>query len=437
MRNLPPYLEIIERTDPIKMEGKVTQVVGSVIESQGPVASVGELCHLYPLPEKEGVDAEVVGFRDSRILLMSIGEIQGVKTGTRVIATGHSLTIKVGEELLGRVIGGLSEPIDGKGPLWTKEERPVFHEATSPFKRHMIREPLGTGIRAIDGLLTCGKGQRLGIFSGSGVGKSLLLARIAKCSQAQVNVVALIGERGREVQDFLEKTLGEEGLRKTVVVAVTSDQPALLRVKGAFVATTIAEYFRDQGLDVCLMMDSITRFAMAQREIGIAIGEPPATKAYPPSLYGILPKLLERAGTSPEGSITGLYTILVEADDMNEPVSDAVRSILDGHITLSRFLAARNHYPAIDILESISRLMIDIVHDDHRQAAHKLREVLAIHKEAEDLINIGAYVKGSNPKIDYALRMIDRVNAYLKQDLDDYVPYSEAVSRLIEIFKTE
>lgn len=437
MRNLPPYLEIIERTDPIRVEGKVTQVVGSVVESQGPVASVGELCHLYPLPERDHVDAEVVGFRDNRILLMSIGEIQGVKIGTRVIATGHPLTIKVGEELLGRVIDGLGQPIDGKGPLWTKEERPVYHKATSPFKRHMIREPLGTGIRAIDGLLTCGKGQRLGIFSGSGVGKSLLLARIAEYSQAQVNVVALIGERGREVYDFLEKILGEEGLKKTVVVAVTSDQPALLRIKGAFVATTIAEYFRDQGLDVCLMMDSITRFAMAQREIGIAIGEPPATKAYPPSVYGILPKLLERAGNSLKGSITGLYTILVEADDMNEPISDAVRSILDGHITLSRSLAARNHYPAIDILESVSRLMIDIVHNDHRQAAYKLREVLAIYKEAEDLINIGAYVKGNNPKIDYALRMIDRVNAYLKQDLNDYTPYSEAVSRLIEIFKTE
>lgn len=437
MRNLPPYLEIIERTDPIRVEGKVTQVVGSVVESQGPVASVGELCHLYPLPEKDHVDAEVIGFRDNRILLMSIGEIQGVKIGTRVIATGHPLSIKVGEELLGRVIGGLGQPIDGKGPLWTKEERPVYHKATSPFKRHMIKEPLETGIRAIDGLLTCGKGQRLGIFSGSGVGKSLLLARIAEYSQAQVNVVALIGERGREVYDFLEKILGEEGLKKTVVVAVTSDQPALLRVKGAFVATTIAEYFRDQGLDVCLMMDSITRFAMAQREIGIAIGEPPATKAYPPSVYGILPKLLERAGNSLKGSITGLYTILVEADDMNEPISDAVRSILDGHITLSRSLAARNHYPAIDILESVSRLMIDIVHPDHRQAAYKLREVLAIYKEAEDLINIGAYAKGNNPKIDYALRIIDRVNAYLKQDLNDYTPYSEAVSRLIEIFKTE
>jgi len=437
LRSITSYLEIINRIDPIRMEGKVTQMVGSVIESLGPDLCVGELCYLYPSENHTRICAEVVGFRDDKILLMPVEEIQGIKIGTRVIACGHPITVKVGKELLGRVINGLGEPIDKKGPILTGEERTIHNTATPPFEREIIREPLGTGIRAIDGLLTCGKGQRLGIFSGSGVGKSLLLGRIAKYSQAPVNVIALIGERGREVQDFLERSLGEEGLKKSVVVAVTSDQPALLKVKGAFLATTIAEYFRDQNLDVLLMMDSITRFAMAQREIGVAIGEPPATKAYPPSVYALLPKLLERSGVSSRGSITGLYTVLVEGDDMDEPISDAVRSILDGHITLSRKLASKNHYPAIDILNSVSRLMIDIVSSEHRKAAQKLREVLSTYREAEDLINIGAYVKGSNPEIDYALRIINKINSYLRQDLDDYTPYSEAISRLIGIFNQQ
>lgn len=428
-----PYLQIIEKVDPISLEGKVVKVVGSVIESRGPSASLGELCYIYPSKDRY-IRAEVVGLREERLLLMPIEEVQGISTRNTVKATGHPLDIEVGEELLGRVIDGLGHPLDGKGAIRAKERRSIYHLPPSPLKRKEIKEPLGTGIRAIDGLLTLGKGQRMGIFAGSGVGKSVLLGRIARCSQADLNVIALIGERGREVQEFLKKVLGEKGLRKSVVIAVTSDQPALLRVKGAFGAITIAEYFRDQGLDVLLMMDSITRFAMAQREIGIAIGEPPATRAYPPSVYSLLPRLLERAGSFIKGSITGLYTVLVEADDMNEPISDAVRSILDGHIVLSRNLASKGHYPAIDILNSISRLMVDIVSPEHQKVAHKLRKVLAIYEEAEDLINIGAYVKGSNPEIDYALAFIDKVNFYLQQELGDFTPYEESISRLMEIF---
>lgn len=435
MRDVTSCLEIIEKIDPIKVKGRVTKMVGSVIESLGPNASTGELCYLYPPENQRKIGAEVIGFRDDKILLMPVEEAQGIKIGTNVVASGHPFSVKVSSELLGRVIDGLGKPIDKKGPIITGEERPIYSAATLPLERKTIRNPFNTGVRAIDGLLTCGKGQRLGIFSGSGVGKSLLLGRIAKYSQASVNIIALIGERGREVQNFLEKSLGKEGLKKSVVVAVTSDQPALLRVKGAFLATTIAEYFRDQGLDVLLMMDSVTRFAMAQREIGAALGEPPATKAYPPSVYALLPKLLERSGASSRGSITGLYTVLVEGDDMNEPISDAVRSILDGHITLSRKLASRGHYPAIDILDSISRLMIDIVSPEHRKVSQKLRRVLSVYQEAEDLVNIGAYVKGSNPDIDYALQMINKVNNYLRQDIDDYASSSETVSRLIDIFQ--
>ncbi|HDN84441.1 MAG TPA: flagellar protein export ATPase FliI [Candidatus Aerophobetes bacterium] len=437
MRSLSPYLEIIEKVDLIRCEGKVVEVVGSVIESQGPPASLGELCYIRSAENGGYIRAEVVGFRENRLLLMPIEDVQGISVGSSVIASGHPLRIKVGEDLLGRVVDGLGKPIDGKGPIKNNEKRSIYHFPPSPLERKQVKEPLGTGIRAIDGLLTCGKGQRIGIFAGSGVGKSLLLGRIGKFSQADINVIALIGERGREVRDFLTKILGEDGLKKSVVVAVTSDQPALLRVKGAFVATTIAEYFRDKGMHVLLMMDSVTRFAMAQREIGIAIGEPPATRAYPPSVYSLLPKLLERAGSSSRGSITGLYTVLVEADDMNEPISDAVRSILDGHIVLSRQLASRGHYPAIDILNSISRLMVDITSPEHQQAASKLRKVLATYQKAEDLINIGAYVKGSNPEIDYALKMIDKVNSYLQQNLEEFSSYEDSVSRLIEIFSTE
>ncbi len=430
------YLQLIEKIDPITTEGKVVKVVGSVIESQGPSASLGELCYIYP-SKTRCIRTEVVGFREERLLLMPVEEVQGIRVGNVVRAAGHPLSIEVGEELLGRVINGLGQPMDGKRSIRLKDRRSIYHLPPSPLERKEIRNPLETGIRAIDGVLTVGKGQRIGIFAGSGVGKSFLLGRIARFAKADVNVIALIGERGREVQDFINKILGEKGLKKSVVVAVTSDQLPLLRVKGAFLATTIAEYFRDQGLDVLLMMDSVTRFAMAQREIGIAIGEPPATRAYPPSVYSLLPRLLERAGCFVKGSITGLYTVLVEADDMNEPVADTVRSILDGHIVLSRNLASKGHYPAIDVLNSVSRLMVDIVSPEHKKLATKLKKTLAVYQEAEDLINIGAYVKGSNPEIDYALRVIGKIKDYLQQDLEEFTPIEESVSRLREIFSEE
>lgn len=434
MNSVSSYLNIIEKVNPISSEGRVIKVVGSILESQGPSASLGELCYILPSGEESKcIRAEVVGFREEKLLLMPIEEMQGISVGDAVRRTGGPLSIGVGKQLLGRVVNGLGQALDGRGDIRIERKTSIHHFPPSPLERKEVVEPLETGIRAIDGFLTLGRGQRAGIFSGSGVGKSTLLGRIARVSRADVNVIALIGERGREVQDFLKNILGEEGLRKSVVVAVTSDQPAILRVKGAFVATTIAEYFRDKGLHVLLMMDSVTRFAMAQREIGIAVGEPPATRAYPPSVYSLLPKLLERAGSFTTGSITGLYTVLVEADDMNEPVSDTVRSILDGHIVLSRKLASRGHYPAIDILNSVSRLMPNIASIEHQKAAEKMRNVLATYEEAEDLINIGAYRKGNNPEIDYALELIDDVRSYLKQDIGDCTSYQETISRLREI----
>ncbi len=432
---LEKYLKAIERIDPIKQSGKVTQVVGLLVESLGPAVSVGEICDLMYSRTAKPVKSEVVGFRDKKVLLMPLGPMLGIGSGTEVIATHQTLTIGVGEELLGRILNGLGEPMDGKGPLITARSRSIYGPPPHPLERKRIKEPLPTGIRAIDGLLTCGKGQRLGIFSGSGVGKSVLLGMIGKKSEADVNVIGLIGERGREVRDFIERDLGKEGLKRSVVVVATSDQPPLIRLKGALVATTLAEFFRDEGLDVMLMIDSVTRIAMAQREIGLAIGEPPTTKGYTPSTFAFLPQFLERAGNSPQGSITGLYTILVEGDDMNEPISDACRAILDGHIALSRKLASQNHYPAIDVLESISRVMIDVVGPEHMEAARRIIEILATYKDAEDLINIGAYVQGSNKKIDYAISMIDRVNSYLKQGIEEATRYTETVDRLMGMFK--
>lgn len=434
--DLSRYYEKLRTVDPIRLNGRVTQVVGLVIESLGPVASVGELCYLYR-EDGQPMEVEVVGFKDSKVLLMPLGEMRGIKPGSEVIASGRPLTVRVGNELLGRVINSLGQPLDGKGPISAQREYPVYNSPPSPLSRERIREVLGTSVRAIDGLLTCGKGQRMGIFSGSGVGKSLLLGKIARCSEADVNVISLLGERGREVRDFLEKDLGAEGLRKSVVVVTTSDEAALLRIKGAFVASAIAEYFRDRGKDVVLMMDSLTRFAMAQREVGLAIGEPPTTRGYTPSVFAFLPQLLERSGTSPSGSITGFYTILVEADDMNDPIADSVRAILDGHIVLSRELASRGHYPAIDILNSLSRLMVDIVSLEHRKAAHRLRDILSVYREAEDLINIGAYVKGSNPRIDLALTMMETVNEYLRQDIEEHVDCKESISRLVTMMSDE
>lgn len=430
------YSLALDKVDPIRKYGKVCQIIGLVIEADGPPSKIGEIC-LIKTTSHNYIRAEIVGFKDSKVLLMPIGDIEGIYPGCTVIATGKPLMVKVGEQLKGRILNGLGEPIDGKGPLKGVAEYPILNDPSDPLRRRRITEPLALGIRALDGVLTVGKGQRVGIFSGSGVGKSVLLGMISRYTNAQVNVIALIGERGREVRDFIEKDLGEEGLKRSVLVVATSDKAPLVRLKGAFVATTIAEYFRDCGYDTILMMDSVTRFARAQREVGLTVGEPPATRGFTPSVFALLPKLLERSGTSQKGSITGLYTVLVDADDMNEPIADNVRGVLDGHIVLSRDLAAHNHYPAIDVLESISRVMVDIVPEAHLQSARKLKEVVATIKDAQDLINIGAYVKGSNPKIDYALTVIDKVNIFLRQGMYERSEYKDTVNIILDMFEEE
>jgi flagellum-specific ATP synthase len=427
------YMAVVNSIDPITLSGRVCQVIGLVIESDGPAVSIGENCVIENGAGTGPVRCEVVGFRNEKVLLMPLGDVSGISPGSRVVATREPFVIAVGHELLGRVLGGLGQPIDDKGPIVAKAKRTATHAAPDPLRRRRITKPMPTGIRAVDAMLTCGKGQRVGIFSGSGVGKSVLLGMIARNSDADVNVIALVGERGREVRDFLDKDLKEEGLKRSVVVAVTSDQASLVRVKGAMTATAIAEYFRDLGLDVMLMMDSVTRVAMAQREIGLAIGEPPTSKGYTPSVFALLPRLLERSGTSEVGSITGLYTVLVEGDDMTEPVADAVRSILDGHIVLSRKLANQNHYPAVDVLDSVSRLMIDVVSDDHRTNANSIREILATYRESEDLINIGAYNKGSNQKIDLAISKIGPINAFLRQGINETSSYEDTIRGLTEL----
>ena len=412
----------IKAVNPLKVSGKVTQIVGLVVEGYCPAATVGTLCRLIPLGGGAAVPAEVVGFRNSRALLMPLGELRGLGPGSLIQVVRDSATFPVGEQLLGRVIDALGQPLDEMPLAPSEDEFPLYALPASPMARKPIVRPLDLGVRAINGLLTCGSGQRMGIMAGSGVGKSVLLGMMAKHTRADVNVIALIGERGREVREFIERDLGPEGLARSVVVCATSDQSPLLRMRGAFVATTIAEYFCSQGKSVLLLMDSVTRFAMAMREVGLAIGEPPTTKGYTPSVFATLPKLLERAGSfKGRGSITGLYTVLVEGDDMNEPVADSVRSILDGHIVLSRDIAARNHFPAIDILNSASRVMRDIVSPEHLQLNGRIREIMATHKEAEDLINIGAYVEGSNGKIDYAISRIEGINAFLQQGMDDAV----------------
>lgn len=429
------YYLALDHVDLLKIIGKIIHVVGLVMEAQVQGVSIGEICTLH-LSEEQKVYSEVVGFKQGRVLLMPLGTVSGISPGCRVEATGKPLMVSVGPNVLGRVLDGLGEPIDGKGPLITVDRRPLVNEPPDPVRRPRVTEVLRVGVRAVDGLLTIGRGQRIGIFSGSGVGKSTLMGMIARNAEADINVIALVGERGREVRDFIEESLGEEGLKRSVVVVATSDQPPLIRMKAAFVATAIAEYFRDQNLKVILMMDSVTRFAMAQREVGLATGEPPTTKGYTPSVFAILPKLMERSGTSVRGSITAFYTILVEGDDFNEPIADHSRSILDGHIVLSRSLAAKNHYPAVDVPASISRLMINLAGDEHKKAAAELREVLARYSEAEDLINIGAYVKGSNPKIDYALGKIDAVNEFLKQGTFEKITFEETTRCLINIFRS-
>ncbi len=409
----------VEECNSIKASGKVVRVVGLTIESEGPLVHLGEHCYIKLLNSSNKIDAEVVGFHNDKVLLMPLGDMKGIGHGCEVIPSGRTLSVPVGESLLGRVVDGLGNPIDKKDPIEMEKYVTIDNEAPDPLERKNIREVLNVGVKAIDSCLTIGQGQRVGIFAGSGVGKSTLLGMISRNSSAQVNVIGLIGERGREVKEFLENDLGEEGLKNTVVVVATSDKPALVRLKGAAVATAIAEYFRDKGYSVMLMMDSLTRYAMAQREVGLAIGEPPATRGYTPSVFAELPKLLERTGNSDKGSITGLYTVLVDGDDMNDPIADTVRGILDGHIVLSRSIAARNHYPAIDVLQSISRVMNNIVNEEHSYLNRKLREVLAIYKEAEDLINIGAYKEGSNKKIDYAIEKIEEVETLLKQGIHE------------------
>ena len=434
--NFEKFHRAVEIADLVKVIGKVVQVVGLIIEAQVGGVSIGDLCTIRIEKEKRDAYAEVVGFRESKVLLMALGSTSGIAPGSQVFAAGYPLMVKVGGQLLGRVLGGLGEPIDGKGDIISEANAPLDADPPDPVKRPRITEVLKVGIRAMDGMLTAGRGQRLGIFAGSGVGKSTLMGMICRNSEADVNVIALVGERGREVRDFIEESLGEEGLKKSVVVAATSDQPPLIRLKAAFVATAVAEFFRNKGMKVILMMDSVTRFAMAQREVGLAAGEPPTTRGYTPSVFALLPRLMERSGTAEVGSITAFYTVLVEGDDMNEPIADHSRSILDGHIVLSRDLAARNHYPAIDVSHSVSRLMSNIVSDEHKEAAGKLREVLARYSEAEDLINIGAYVKGSNPKIDYAISKIDEVNGFLKQGTFEEIDYDETINHLIGIFSS-
>jgi flagellum-specific ATP synthase len=424
----------LDEIDPILLHGKVTQVVGLVIEATGPAVSVGDLCYVHPRDGEEPIAAEVVGFRGKSALLMPLGDMRGIGPQSVVVPSFKPPTVKLSVGLLGRVIDSVGSPIDGKGPVKCSAEYPLVSKPMNPLDRERIREPLATGVKAIDTCLTCGKGQRIGIFSGSGIGKSTLLGMIARHTEADVNVIALVGERGREVKRFIEEDLGEQGLARSVVVAVTSDQPALLRLQGAFVATAVAEYFRNQKRDVLLMMDSVTRFAMAQRQIGLAIGEPPTTRGYPPSVFALLPQLLERAGTSSAGSITGIYTVLVEADDMNEPISDSVRSILDGHVVLSRELASRNHYPAIDILQSVSRVMVDVVEKRHTQVANQVRKVLATYKEAEDLINIGAYIEGSNSDIDYARQKMAVLNRFLTQNVEDHFGFQDNIPELERVF---
>lgn len=413
------YRNALNNIDSISYTGEVTQVIGLTIESRGPLVRLGEVCLLHNYKKTQAIKAEVVGFKEDRVLLMPLGDIQGIGPGSLVESTHSSLKVPVGNELIGRVLDGLGNPMDGKGPILNPKWVPIDNSPPNPLARNRIAEPLTLGVKAIDGLLTCGKGQRLGIFAGSGVGKSTLLGMVARNTEADVNVIALIGERGREVKDFLQKDLKEEGLKRSVLVVATSDQPALIRAKAPFVATAIAEYFREKGLNTLLMMDSLTRFAMAQREIGLAIGEPPVARGYTPSVLAQLPKLLERAGNSSKGSITGLYTVLVDGDDFNEPISDTVRGILDGHIVLSRDLANSNHYPAIDVLASVSRVMPDLIDKEHLQKAGRIKTLMATYRESQDLINIGAYSPGSNADIDEAIEKMPAIRKFLQQLVEE------------------
>ncbi len=433
MIDLRRYSEIISKTNTMRMLGKVLQIIGLIIKADGPKGSIGDLCYITNEDGNLTISAEIVGFKESRILLMPLGSMDGLRPGANVINTGSSMKIQVGPHLLGRVLDGLGQPIDNLGAINSQCLYSTQAEVINPLRRALIREPLSLGIRSVDGFTTIGKGQRVGIFAGSGVGKSTTLAMMAKNTSADLNVIALIGERGREVREFIESTMGAEGMKRSIVVVATSDQPSLVKIKAAFVAMAIAEYFRDQGKDVLFMLDSVTRIAMAQREVGLAVGEPPATRGYTPSVFALMPKLLERAGSNDKGTITGLYTVLVEGDDFNEPISDTARSILDGHIMLSRELAHKNHYPAVDVLQSVSRVMGDVVTKEHKTAAGKVRTLLAAYRKNEDLINIGAYVKGSDADTDKAIALMDSINFFLQQGVDEPMPYEDTVDALLEL----
>jgi flagellum-specific ATP synthase len=423
--------QAIAEADLARRHGYVSNLIGLIIEATGLTAEVGEVCLVGTDRNRAAVAAEVVGFRDGRTLLMPLGELHGIGPGTRVLATGAPFRISVGEGLLGRIVDGLGQPDDGR-PLAAGVPRSTIAAPPGALSRPRIEDRVGLGVRALDGLVPCGRGQRLGIFAGSGVGKSSLLGMIARSSSASINVIALVGERGREVREFIERDLGD-ALERSVVVVATSDQPALVRIKAAFTATTIAEHFRDEGHDVLLMMDSVTRFAMAQREVGLAIGEPPATRGYTPSVFALLPRLLERAGTSADGSITALYTVLVDGDDMNEPIADAARSILDGHVVLTRSLAHAGHYPAIDVLQSVSRLLDEIVSGEVIDAGRVLRSALAVLREKEDLVAIGAYQRGSDPPLDAALAHRARIEDFLRQAVDERSDPLDTDARLVEL----
>ncbi|MBI5056684.1 MAG: FliI/YscN family ATPase [Nitrospirae bacterium] len=431
--DLAQYISAVENSDPLKVYGRIVEITGLTIKATGLDVSIGESCRIYS-ENSPSVEAEVVGFKEGQVILMATGEISGIRHGSRVLPLGKNVSVKVCDELVGRVLDAAGRPIDGKGHIDGMDYL-LYKTSPHPLTRQMIEEPIDIGIRTINGLLTCGKGQRVGIMAGSGVGKSVLLGMIAKYSEAAVNVIALIGERSREVREFIDKNLGEEGLRKSVVVVSTSEQTPLAKVRGAFTATAIAEYFRDCGKNVLLLMDSLTRVAMAQREVGLAVGEPPTTRGYTPSVFALLPKLLERVGTSEgAGSITGLYTVLVEGDDMLEPVADMSRAILDGHIVLSRDLAMENHYPSIDVLQSISRVMPHVIDDRHREYAGKFIEALSVYKKFEDMINLGAYKHGSNFKVDYSIKLIDRFKGYLRQGMNERIDFADSIQGLYFIF---
>ena len=434
--DIKKYSSFIETNPFVKKIGKISRIIGLMIESDGPGVAIGSICTIKSRIRPH-ILAQVVGFRNNQTLLMPLGDFDGVEPGCAIEATEEQPSFSVSSEIIGRVLDGNGKPIDGKGPIPLGTEYPIMGTSINPLSRARVNQSLDVGVRSINGLLTCAKGQRIGIMAGTGLGKSVLLGMIARNTEAEINVIALIGERGREVKEFIDENLGPEGLKRSIVIAAASDQPPLVRLRGAFIATTIAEYFRDLGKDVLLMMDSITRFALAQREIGLSVGEPPTTKGYPPSTFSLIPKLLERAGTSEgSGTITGLYTVLVEGDDINEPVSDSVRAVLDGHIVLDRELAAHNHYPAIDVLSSVSRLMIDVIPKEHYDLSMKMKDFLATYNEAKDLINIGAYTKGSNPKWDIAINKIDRINAYLQQGIMETVTMGECLNALKEIVES-